>query len=89
MTCKHHYIRTWVFEDTGQPSGLWSCVDCSLKFEPITQRTAAKGDDTKAWVGLTEQERNDMEDFCEMIIGKAAFDAIEAKLKQKNGYAEE
>jgi len=75
MTCKHHYIRTWVFEDTGQPSGLWSCVDCSLKFEPITQRT---------WVGLTEQERNDMEDFCEMIIGKAAFDAIEAKLKEKN-----
>ena len=38
----------------------------------------------RTWVGLTEQERNDMEDFCEMIIGKAAFDAIEAKLKEKN-----
>jgi len=36
------------------------------------------------WVGLTEEERNDLEDFCKMIIGKAAFDAIEAKLREKN-----
>ena len=39
---------------------------------------------SKPWVGLTEQERNDIENYCEMIIGKAAFDAIEAKLKEKN-----
>ena len=38
MICKHKYIRTWVIEDTGEPAGLWSCVDCGLKFEPITQR---------------------------------------------------
>ena len=38
----------------------------------------------REWVGLTEQERNDLEDYCEMIIGKAAFDAIEAKLKELN-----
>ena len=43
----------------------------------------------RTWIGLTEQERNDIEDYCEMMIGKPAFDAIEAKLKQKNGYAEE
>ena len=36
------------------------------------------------WVGLTEQERNDIEDYCEMIIGKPTFDAIEAKLKERN-----
>ena len=36
-----------MLEDTQQPSGLWSCVDCGLKFEPITQRT---------WVGLTDDE---------------------------------
>lgn len=36
------------------------------------------------WVGLTEQERNDLEDYCEMMIGNAAFNAIEAKLKEKN-----
>ena len=39
---------------------------------------------SKPWVGLTEEERNDLEDYCEMIIGKAAFDAIEAKLREKN-----
>ena len=38
----------------------------------------------RPWVGLTEPERNDLEDYCEMIIGKAAFDAIEAKLQEKN-----
>lgn len=38
----------------------------------------------KEWVGLTEQERNTIEDYCKMMIGKAAFDAIEAKLKKKN-----
>jgi len=38
----------------------------------------------KPWVGLTEKERNDIEDWCEMMIGKPAFDSIEAKLKEKN-----
>lgn len=38
----------------------------------------------RKWVGLTEQERNDIEDQCEMMIGKPAFDAIEKKLKEKN-----
>ena len=36
------------------------------------------------WVGLSEKDRNDIEDYCEMMIGKPAFDAIEAKLKEKN-----
>jgi hypothetical protein len=38
----------------------------------------------RPWVGLTEQQRNDIEDACEMIIGKPAFDATEAKLKELN-----
>jgi hypothetical protein len=42
------------------------------------------GKKKRAWVGLTEQERNDIEDYCEMMIGKPAFEAIEAKLKEKN-----
>jgi hypothetical protein len=38
----------------------------------------------RKWQGLTEGERNDLEDHCEMTIGKTAFDAIEAKLKERN-----
>ena len=38
----------------------------------------------RTWVGLSEQERNDIENDCETIVGKPAFDAIEAKLKEKN-----
>jgi hypothetical protein len=38
----------------------------------------------RPWVGLTEQERNAIEDYCEMIVGKPVFEAIEAKLKEKN-----
>ena len=38
----------------------------------------------RPWVGLTNEERSGIEDYCEMIIGKAAFDAIEAALRSKN-----
>lgn len=38
----------------------------------------------RTWVGLSEQQRNDIEDYCEMMIGKVAFDAIEAKLRENN-----
>lgn len=83
MTCKHQQIRTWVYEDTKEPSGLWSCVDCGLKFEPITQRT---------WVVLTADELNmigdSMRAWNSWTITDVYF-AIEAKLKQKNGYAKE
>jgi len=38
----------------------------------------------RPWQGLTEGERNDLEDYCKMTIGKVAFDAIEARLKERN-----
>jgi hypothetical protein len=38
----------------------------------------------RQWVGLTKQERNAIEDYCEMIVGKPVFEAIEAKLKELN-----
>jgi hypothetical protein len=38
----------------------------------------------RPWQGLTEGERNDLEDYCKMTIGKTAFDAIEARLKERN-----
>jgi hypothetical protein len=38
----------------------------------------------RTWVGLTEQERNDIENDFEAFISIHVFDAIEAKLKEKN-----
>jgi hypothetical protein len=38
----------------------------------------------RPWQGLTEGERNDLEDYFKMTIGKVAFDAIEARLKERN-----
>ena len=36
------------------------------------------------WVGLTEEERNNLEDALGLVIGKPLFDAIEAALKEHN-----
>jgi len=54
------------------------------KPRPIYPPAAQPAQPKRQWVGLTEQERNDIEDLCEMMIGKPAFDAIEKKLKGKN-----
>ena len=34
--CKHDRIQTWRIED-GTPAGLWSCVDCAVKFVPMSE----------------------------------------------------
>jgi hypothetical protein len=38
----------------------------------------------RTWVGLSEQQRNDIENDFEVFVSKHVFDAIEAKLKEKN-----
>jgi hypothetical protein len=43
-----------------------------------------KAPQQRPWQGLTESERNDLENYLKMTIGKTAFDAIEAKLKERN-----
>jgi len=48
--------------------------DC-ICWTPAAQRT---------WVGLTEQERNDIEDYFCVVVSIHLFDAIESKLKEKN-----
>jgi hypothetical protein len=62
-------------ETHGEELYCFSLDDIIAFNEALAQRT---------WVGLTEQQRNDIEDACEMIIGKPVFDAVEAKLKKKN-----
>jgi hypothetical protein len=55
-----------------------------LRLEAFVKLVEDKALAQRTWVGLTEQERNDIEDYCEMMIGKPAFDAIESKLKELN-----
>jgi len=43
----------------------------------------------RTWVGLTDEEREKHRDDWHSNIHDKEFKAIEAKLKQKNGYAEE
>jgi len=43
-----------------------------------------KASPQRTWVGLTEQQRNDIENDFEVFISIHVFDAIEAKLKDKN-----
>jgi hypothetical protein len=73
----------WIVESTPHNLKMWPTNEGELFVAGVTQPPQ------RTWVGLCEQQRNDIEDACEMIIGKPAFDAIEAKLKQQNGYAVE
>lgn len=38
--CKHPRIQTWRFEDSNEVAGLWSCVKCGRKFEPVASPPA-------------------------------------------------
>ena len=53
-----------------------------------TAATFEEDDDTQVyavpWQGLTEQERNDIENYFSVNISILVFDAIEAALKKKN-----
>jgi hypothetical protein len=53
---------------------------CPAKDRKLTQRT---------WVGLTDEERVDLWKATETDNRMILIDAIEAKLKQNNGFAEE
>ena len=62
--CKHWKIRTWVYEDTKEPCGLWSCLDCDRRFEPLI---VAKRPDGEGCY-FTEQGERDRKE----LAGRAA-----------------
>lgn len=33
--CQHAKLQSWVIEETQEPAGMWSCVDCGHKFVPL------------------------------------------------------
>ena len=86
---KHQDIWRQTFDETYNAIPLYESLDAPTWCEQLVYRAGYQqgrfdAQVERKWEGLTEQERNDLEDYCEMIVGKAAFDAIEAKLKEKN-----
>jgi hypothetical protein len=70
-------------------------VDGMLKQAQSSVDKAVNSMSQRTWVGLTDEERNDClvdADPCECLADPEAEElmrCIEAKLRQKNGYAEE
>lgn len=57
--------------------------ECEAIPATTPQRSESSGKPS-AWVGLTEEQRNDIEDSFGVVVSKHVFDAIEAKLKERN-----
>jgi hypothetical protein len=62
----------------------WCWAGAGEPLQMFAKLVAAKAMKQRTWVGLTKQQRNNIEDICEMIIGEPAFNAIEAQLKENN-----
>ncbi len=40
--CLHTQLKSWVIEETQEPAGMWSCVDCGHKFVPLDLKHEAQ-----------------------------------------------
>jgi len=56
-------------------------VEAALE-EPASEDSSVA--QQRTWVGLTKEDKDLIEDLCEMMIGDAAFSTIDAILKGKN-----
>jgi len=72
-----------LFEKKQEPVKIfqYNCL-CgrTMKFESVHGVIAPQ----RTWVGLTKEDKDLIEDLCEMMIGDAAFSTIDAILKGKN-----
>jgi hypothetical protein len=55
-----------------------------LRLEAFVKLVEDKALAQRTWVGLSEQQRNDIENDFEVVVSKHVFDAIAAKLKELN-----
>jgi len=63
---------------------------CSSELERFAKLVAAKAIEQRTWVGLTDDEFNELYDrYVPITCYALLIEKVEAKLKQKNGYAEE
>ena len=56
-------------------------VEAALE-EPASEDSSVA--QQRTWVGLTKEDKDLIEDLCEMMIGDAVFSTIDAILKGKN-----
>jgi hypothetical protein len=73
----------WMSPHMKDRDGDW-VYDFSMYRDDYYMFPVYKAPPQRPWVDLTEQERNDIEDNFEVVVSKHVFDAIEAKLKEKN-----
>jgi hypothetical protein len=59
-----------------------SITDCDARWFKVGDLYAHPPQRT--WVGLTKEDKDLIEDLCDMMIGDAAFSTIDAILKGKN-----
>jgi len=60
------------------------------EFQFFAKLVAAKAIEQRTWVGLTDDEFNELYDrYVPITCYALLIEKVEAKLKQKNGYAEE
>jgi hypothetical protein len=86
----HSQEPEFVDAQLADPTGQAPCVrHCESTAYEIVIR-GLKGDierleaAQRTWVGLTKEDKDLIEDLCEMMIGDAAFSTIDAILKGKN-----
>jgi len=58
-------------------------IDFSKSY-PVTSTPLYTHPPQRTWVGLTKEDKDLIEDLCDMMIGDAAFSTIDAILKGKN-----
>jgi hypothetical protein len=85
-----HELPTPPAAPAAQPVGQAPCVrHCeAMAFQIVIKNLRNEIERMKAaqrtWVGLTKEDKDLIEDLCEMMIGDAAFSTIDAILKGKN-----
>ena len=74
--CKHDRIQTWRFDD-GTPAGMWSCVDCAMKFVPLAYSMDAVNAEREACAKVCE--RKGAIKYAGLTIGEQCAAAIRAR----------
>ena len=54
--CQHRSISTFYHTESGDPSGLWACAECSRRFVPIDRELALEKENAKLRERLAQKD---------------------------------